>query len=154
LTTDNLDWDIFIPKEEASKITNLPFWAIVVTDYNNQFFNGKSRATCRVLSYDRNELVKIFEEEDSLDNEIQQAIESFKINLETYYTKSSKCEKAMKELKSDISVPVWLLNNEGLFDEVTIRPEGLPTIVDANFNGTSFEGIKKFVKLYELLSNL
>jgi hypothetical protein len=99
-------------------------------------------------------LVKIFEEEDSLDSEIQQSIESYKVNLETYYTKSNKCEKALIELKSDISVPVWLLNNKSLFDKVTIRPEGLPTIVDANFNGTSFESIKKFVKLYESLSNL
>lgn len=144
----HLDWNIFIPKDVASKITKLPFWAIIVTDYNNQFFNGKSRATCRVLSYDRNELVKIFEEEDSLDNEIQQSIESNKVNLETYYTKSSKCEKALMELKSDISVPNWLLNNESLFDAVTIRPKGLPIIADANYNGTSFEGIRKFVSLY------
>ena len=150
----HLNWDIFIPKDVASKITKLPFWAIIVTDYNNQFFNGKSRATCRVLSYDRNELVKIFEEEDSLDNEIQQSIESYKVNLETYYTKSNKCEKALMELKSDISVPVWLMKNKSLFDEVTIRPEGLPEIADVNFNGTSFEGIKKFVKLYGSLSNL
>lgn len=150
----HLDWNIFIPKDVASKITKLPFWAIIVTDYNNQFFNGKSRATCRVLSYDRNELVKIFEEEDSLDNEIQQSIDSYKINLETYYSKSNKCEKAIMELKSDISVPVWLMNNKILFDEVTIKPEGLPAIADANFSGTSFDGIKKFVKLYESLSNL
>lgn len=150
----HLDWNIFIPKDVASKITKLPFWAIVVTDYNNQFFNGKSRATCRVLSYDRNELVKIFEEEDSLDNEIQQSIESYKVNLEAYYAKSNKCEKAMMELKSDISVPVWLLNNESLFNEVTIRSEGLPIIADANLNGTTFESITKFVNYYTLLQNL
>jgi hypothetical protein len=150
----HLDWNIFIPKDVASKITKLPIWAIIVTDYNNQFFNGKSRATCRVLSYDRNELVKIFEEEDSLEYEIQQSIESYKVNLEIYYTKSGHCEKALLELKSDIYVPVWLSKNKDLFDNVTIRPEGLPVIADANFNGTSFEGIKKFVKLYELLSNL
>jgi len=58
------------------------------------------------------------------------------------------------ELKSDISVPVWLLNNKNLYYEVTIRPEGLPIIADANFNGTFFEDIKKFVGLYESLTNL
>lgn len=150
----HLDWVIFIPKDVASKITKLPFWAIIATDYNNQFFNGKSRPTCRVLSYDHNELVKIFEEEDSLNNEIQQSIESFKVNLETYYTKSNKCEKALIELKSNVSVPVWIRKNKSLFDEVTIRPEGLPIIADANLNGNTFESITKFVNYYTLLQNL
>ena len=72
----HLEWEIFIPKDVASKITHVPFWGIIVTDHNNQFFNGKTRSTCRVLSYDRNDLVKIFEEEDSLENEIQQSIET------------------------------------------------------------------------------
>ncbi len=150
----HLEWEIFIPKDVASKITHVPFWGIIVTDHNNQFFNGKTRSTCRVLSYDRNDLVKIFEEEDSLENEIQQSIETYKVSLDSYYNKSSKCEKALLELKSNISVPVWLLNNKNLYNEITIRPEGLPTIVDANFNGTNFESIKKFFKLYESLSNL
>ena len=150
----HLEWEIFIPKDVASKITHVPFWGIIVTDHNNQFFNGKTRSTCRVLSYDRNELVKIFEEEDSLENEIQQSIETYKVSLDSYYNNSSKCEKALLELKSNISVPVWLLNNKNLYNEVTIRPEGLPTIVDANFNGTNFESIKKFFKLYDSLSNL
>ena len=150
----HLEWEIFIPKDVASKITHVPFWGIIVTDHNNQFFNGKTRSTCRVLSYDRNDLVKIFEEEDSLENEIQQSIETYKVSLDSYYNKSSKCEKALLELKSNISVPVWLLNNKNLYNEVTIRPEGLPTIVDANFNGTNFESIKKFFKLYDSLSNL
>ena len=52
------------------------------------------------------------------------------------------------ELKTDISVQVWLGNNKSLFDDVTIRPEGLPLIADVNFNGTSFKGIWKFVSLY------
>ena len=150
----HLDWNIFIPKDVASKITKLPFWAIIVTDYNNQFFNGKSIATCRVLSYDRNELVKIFEEEDSIDKEIQQSIESYKVNLETYYTKSGHCEKALLELKSDIYIPVWLSKNKDLFDNVTIGPKGLPIIADANFHGTSFDVIKKFVEVYEMLLKL
>jgi hypothetical protein len=150
----HLEWEIFIPKDVASKITHVPFWGIIVTDHNNQFFNGKTRSTCRVLSYDRNDLVKIFEEEDSLENEIQQSIETYKVSLDSYYNNSSKCEKALLELKSNISVPVWLLNNKNLYNEVTIRPEGLPTIVDANFNGTNFESIKKFFKLYDSLSNL
>jgi hypothetical protein len=144
----HLEWEIFVPKDVASKITHVPFWGIIVTDHNSQFFNGKTRSTCRVLSYDRNELVKIFEEEDSLENEIQQSIETYKVSLDIYYTKSKKCEKALMELKSDISVPVWLLNNKNLFHEVTIRPEGLPIIADATFNGNSFEGIRKFVSLY------
>ncbi len=150
----HLEWEIFIPKDVASKITHVPFWGIIVTDHNNQFFNSKTRSTCRVLSYDRNDLVKIFEGEDSLENEIQQSIETYKVSLDSYYNKSSKCEKALLELKSNISVPVWLLNNKNLYNEITIRPEGLPTIVDANFNGTNFESIKKFFKLYESLSNL
>ena len=150
----HLEWEIFIPKDVASKITHVPFWGIIVTDHNNQFFNGKTRSTCRVLSYDRNDLVKIFEEEDSLEKQIQQTIETYKVSQDSYYNNSSNCEKALLELKSNISVPVWLLNNKNLYNEVTIRPEGLPTIVDANFNGTSFEWIKKFFKLFESLSNL
>jgi hypothetical protein len=150
----HLDWEIFISKEVASKISGLPFWGIIVTDHNNQFFNGKTRSTCRVLSYDRNDLVKIFEEEDLLNNKIQQSIESYKVNLETYYTKSRNCETALRELKTDISVKVWLSNNISLFNDVTISPEGLPIIADANFNGTSFESIKKFVSVYEILDRL
>ena len=127
-------------------IVAFSIWALI------QVHNYFSKNNIKIV--ERNDLVKIFEEEDSLDSEIQQSIDSYKINLETYYYKSNKCEKAIMELKSDISVPVWLMNKKILFDEVTIKPEVLPAIADANFNGTTFESITKFVKYYNLLHNL
>lgn len=150
----HLDWDIFIAKDVATTIKGLPFWGIVVTDHNNQFFNGKTRLTCRVLSYDLNDLVKIFEEKDLLQHEIDKAIENYKVNLENYYIKSRKCKKALSDLKTNISVNTWLSINKNLFDEVTIRVEGLPVQPDGNFKGNIFKDINQFVGLYESLLNI
>ena len=150
----HLDWEIFIPEDITKNIQGVPFWGIIVTDYNHQFFNGESRLTCRVLSYNRNDLERIFEEDQSLDKEIEESIEKYKVQLEAYYAKSNQCEFAIKELKNILSVQEWLQKNQKLFEKVTISPAGLPIIADSNFNGTSFEEIKEFVKLYESLNTL
>ncbi len=62
----HLDWPIFVGIEYKDKMSDLPIYGIVVTDFNTKFFNGKSRPTCRVLSKDRSYLEKILKDEDDL----------------------------------------------------------------------------------------
>jgi hypothetical protein len=76
-----IDWPIFVGIENADKMSDLPIFGIVVTDYNLNFFNGKSRPTCRVLSKDRSYLEKILGEEEELDKLIQNAIEDYKKHM-------------------------------------------------------------------------
>ncbi len=78
----HLEWEIFIPENFANEISGVPFWGIIVTDYNDRFFNGKTRLTCRVLSYNRWDLEKIFEDEKSFQIRIQELVEERKRKLE------------------------------------------------------------------------
>ncbi len=78
---DPLDWPIFVGADCADKMIDLPIFGIVVTDYNTQFFNGRSRPTCRVLNRDRSLLEKIFEEEDRLNRAAEEALRKLRRDL-------------------------------------------------------------------------
>jgi hypothetical protein len=78
----HLDWEIFIPEHLGNDINGVPFWGIIVTDQNNRFFNGKTRLTCRVFSYNRCDLEAIFEEERSFQIQIEELIEKQRRKLE------------------------------------------------------------------------
>lgn len=85
-----LDWPIFVGADCADKMIDLPIFGIVVTDYNTQFFNGRSRPTCRVLSRDRSLLEKIFDEEDRLNSEAEETLQKIKDRLTEWPLRPAK----------------------------------------------------------------
>lgn len=150
----HLDWKIFIPEEYTSSIQEVPFWGIIVTDYHSQYFNRKSRLTCRIFSTNKTDLNKLFEDEVALETEIENRAQIDSNIIELYYSRDFRCDQAMKEIKNEINVNTWLNKHKNLFDMVTIRPNGLPVIADSHVSGVSFKNIQKFVTLYDMLSQL
>lgn len=150
----HLDWEIFIPEHLANKIQAVPFWGIIVTDYHIQYFNKKSRLTCRVFSNCKSELDELLNEQFELENEIKNKLIIESNNIELFYSRDIKCDKAIQDIKTEININTWLLKYKELFEIVSIKPDGLPAIANANLNGTNFRNIQKFVSLYETLSNL
>jgi len=150
----HLDWEIFIPENIGNGISKFPIYGIVITDNNTQFFNGKTRPTCRVVNENKEYLDNILNEENNLEKLANDHLKRSIEDLNRYYDNSSRCELALKDLKLSMSVQDWLNNYFILFNSVTIKPNGLPRITDANFNGTSFKMIQKFANIYETLSSL
>jgi hypothetical protein len=73
----------------------------------------------------------------------------------SYYLQAeSECLMAIVDLKSINSVEKWLSQYEILYDSIRIKPEGLPAIIDFNFEGESFIGIHKFGRLYEMIKGI
>ena len=71
-----------------------------------------------------------------------------------YLITELECLEAIEAFKKTTSVPDWLINYKQLYTDITIAPEGLPEIIDANFGGVSFEGIKKFGWLYQTVRSV
>ena len=68
--------------------------------------------------------------------------------------KDNHCEKAVDDFKILTFVPEWLNQYSDLFDSVSIKPEGLPRITTSHFEGESFENIRLFAHLYDLVNSL
>ena len=71
-----------------------------------------------------------------------------------YLIKDNHCKKAIEDFKILTSVPDWLQQYSDLFDSVSIKPKGLPRITSSHFEGESFENIKRFAHLYDLVNSL
>ena len=71
-----------------------------------------------------------------------------------YLIKDNHCKKAIEDFKILTSVPDWLQQYSDLFDTLSNKPEGLPRITSSHFEGESFENIKRFAHLYDLVNSL
>jgi len=71
-----------------------------------------------------------------------------------YLIRDTHCEKAIENFKILTSVPDWLIQNSGLYDSVTIKPNGLPKVTSSHLDGEDFEHIQLFAHLYEMVNSL
>jgi hypothetical protein len=71
-----------------------------------------------------------------------------------FLIKDNHCDKAIADFKILTSVPGWLQHYSGLYNSVSIKPAGLPSITSTHFEGESFENIRLFTHLYELVNSL
>ncbi len=58
------------------------------------------------------------------------------------------CEEALELEAGDIDRDYWIKEYEDLFKSVSIAPEGLPSIANANFNGCKYKNIYDFHSKY------
>lgn len=58
------------------------------------------------------------------------------------------CEEALEVESGDIDRDYWINEYEDLFKSVSIAPEGLPSIANANFNGFKYKNIHDFHSKY------
>ena len=71
-----------------------------------------------------------------------------------YLIKDNECEEAIDEFKKLHSVPDWLSQYSELYYSITLQPEGRPRIVSCNYGGETFENIRLFGRLYDLVNSL
>jgi hypothetical protein len=58
------------------------------------------------------------------------------------------CEEAVKEFDSKTNKLIWLAENRDLYNSLSIRPKGLPSIASCCFNGKHYENISVFHRTY------
>jgi len=64
------------------------------------------------------------------------------------------CESVLSDLTGSKFIKDWLIENEPIFESITITPKGLPSIIHFNHCGEVYEGIRDFGRLYMLLKDL
>ena len=58
------------------------------------------------------------------------------------------CKEALEIEAGEIDRDFWITDNEDLFKSVSIAPDGLPSIANANFNGCKYQFIHDFHSKY------
>lgn len=64
-----------------------------------------------------------------------------------YQKLDDRCKKAIEGLKLK-ETGVWLNSAGPLYQSISIRPDGLPSIANAHFNGKHYEATSEFHQLY------
>jgi hypothetical protein len=59
------------------------------------------------------------------------------------------CEEALVELQSYNDISSWIINHKSLYESISIKPEGLPSIGNQNHNGVRYHYIGEFHFTYE-----
>jgi hypothetical protein len=68
-----------------------------------------------------------------------------------YLIADENCKQAVMQLVFVASKVKWLKIYKKLYDKVTIHPEGLPRIINANFNGVRYDFIIDFCREYQIV---
>jgi hypothetical protein len=71
-----------------------------------------------------------------------------------YQIKEAMCETAIEEFKTLTSVTDWLYKYSELFDSISVKPEGLPSIILSHLGDETFENIQRFGRLFEIVHSL
>jgi hypothetical protein len=71
-----------------------------------------------------------------------------------YQNVETECLFAINELKITNSVSEWVSRHASLYEQIIIKPEGLPAIIDFNLGDESYLGIHKFGRLYEMIKGI
>ena len=66
-----------------------------------------------------------------------------------YLIADENCKQAVMQLIFVASKVKWLKKYKKLYEKVTIRPEGLPRIINSNFNGVRYDFIIDFCREYQ-----
>ena len=61
-----------------------------------------------------------------------------------YIINDDRCEAALSDYLKAVSTEEWVYQNMQLFNAISIRVNGLPSIASCNYQGKHFENIKEF----------
>ena len=64
---------------------------------------------------------------------------------------NENAKEALKELMFDANKVKWLRKYQDLFQKVSLKPKGLPEIVNCNFHGITYCFISEFHHEYQLV---
>jgi hypothetical protein len=59
------------------------------------------------------------------------------------------CEEALIELASTNDIDAWLLKYKDLFESISIKPEGLPSIANQHYHGVKYFYIGEMHRMYK-----
>ncbi len=65
-----------------------------------------------------------------------------------FYINDKTCEDSINNFKERIDPDIWIKENEQLFNSISIKPEGYPSIANSHFNGKFYKNISDFHKLF------
>lgn len=70
-----------------------------------------------------------------------------------FWIANENAKEALKELTFDANKVKWLTKYQWLFKKVSIKPKGLPLVVNCNLNGITYCFIIEFHQEYQLVQH-
>ena len=67
----------------------------------------------------------------------------------SYIINDARCESALNDFGSAHPVDDWVWKHLKLYNDITIRPEGLPPIAQCHYHGEYFRYISEFHALFK-----
>jgi hypothetical protein len=67
----------------------------------------------------------------------------------TYVINDSRCKEALNEFHKIPYIENWVYQYMGLFKQISINVDGLPSIASCNYQGRHFESIKEFHSFFK-----
>jgi hypothetical protein len=81
-------------------------------------------------------------------NYIEKYRQSSGMSENDFYISDKTCEESIEDFENKNDKLLWLAENRELYNSISIRPEGLPSIASCCLNGKHYENISIFHRLY------
>ena len=81
-------------------------------------------------------------------NYIEKYRQSSGMSENDFYISDKTCEESIQDFENKNDKLLWLAENRELYNSISIRPEGLPSIASCCLNGKHYENISLFHRLY------
>jgi hypothetical protein len=65
-----------------------------------------------------------------------------------YILRDANAKLALMDLREHMSIPDWMHTHAALFKSISIRPDGYPSIADANYGNVRYVWIQEFHRMY------
>ena len=101
-------------------------------------YEGAYIASSKLLVYQYRDLISYIEKYRQNDSKSEN----------DFYISDKTCEESVNDYKTSTDKLAWLAENKALYNSISIRPEGLPSIASCCLNGKHYENISVFHEIY------
>jgi tetratricopeptide (TPR) repeat protein len=101
-------------------------------------FDAAYIASSKLLAYQYRDLIRYIEKYKQNDSKSENE----------FYIADKTCEESVNDYKTSTDKLAWLAENRALYNSISIRPEGLPSIASCCLNGKHYENISVFHSTY------
>ena len=101
-------------------------------------YEGAYIASSKLLVYQYRDLINYIEKYRQNDSKSEN----------DFYISDKTCEESVNDYKTSTDKLAWLAENRALYNSISIRPEGLPSIASCCLNGKHYENISVFHSTY------
>jgi hypothetical protein len=111
---------------------------LTISNFILRDFESAYIASSKLLVYQYRDLIRYIEKYRQNDSRSENE----------FYISDKTCEESVNDYNTTTDKLAWLAENRTLYNSISIRPEGLPSIASCCLNGKHYENISEFHEIY------